>query len=275
MDKKSTNLIARSISDEVQHWQIYVLNTARNTLKFTKYKTDFKIVKVDYKKMLEEMDEILIKQELEMYFLDVLGSGSVFNYKLEMSKACLAEAHEYIRVKYNFELSKIIQEFIIEMVKFQDKFGNIGKEGFVLFETFGILSEQLQAAHPESKVVIVNITEEEIKKFEKTNGHKMSKKDKKEMLALKRYKHFKPVDMYTIPITYQVCLYTCLSKCKIWPRMMTSVPANKPHALGFLATWFQGFKRKHKRFVKSTTDLWIMNSREVRTLRKNIWCRIA
>lgn len=90
------------------------------------------------------------------------------------------------------------------------------------------------------------------------------------MIAKKSAKKLTTVDLYRIPITTQVCLYTCLAKCKLWPKMMTCVPTNKPNSLAYLTTWFGSFRGKWARFLKSIQDLWTMNSKEVRALTKEI-----
>ena len=164
-NKKTVSLINRSISEDVQYWQIEVLNTSRNTENYSKFKYSFKTIHINYKDLLKEMDEILMAEEMETYFWDTFGAGTTFKYGLEMNSVGAHEAETYVRQKYNFDLAGDVTSFMTNLVAMLDARGNMNKEGPVLFEMFGQLSRKLELGHPESPMTHSKVTMKDINEY--------------------------------------------------------------------------------------------------------------
>lgn len=69
MNQKALGLIARSMSEEEQFWQAFVLNTAGNTDRYSPFKERFKPLRINYRLLIKEMQEILIEEETRNFFL--------------------------------------------------------------------------------------------------------------------------------------------------------------------------------------------------------------
>lgn len=64
----------------------------------------------------------------------------------------------------------------MEIVSLIDQFGNIKKEGPVLYDLFGNLSVKIEEDHPDSTISKVYITMADVRRFEQETGEKMTKK---------------------------------------------------------------------------------------------------
>ena len=306
MEEKCLKLIQRSISLEVQNWQAAVLNTHFQTEKFDCFKEDFKLERLDLDKLIRELNKIWLEELKNDIFAEKVGLGGFLRYGLEMSAGLEEQVMDEIKIRFDFDLINEVERYmrIIQSAKDLENGG-----GSLLFKELGNLSLLLKSKSEQSSTGPENEPNQSIQNQEELDEQKKESLKKYQKNAGKLKMADQEIDQLatidSIPITTKVLLYSCLSKCTVWPRLMSSslAPAkkskkkkkgdkgspekvskkaknqkknkkkgaNKSNNLVFLANWFKSFHKIHKRFIKSYRDLWMMDSKDVRTLRKIIW----
>lgn len=81
------------------------------------------------------------------------------------------------------------------------------------------------------------------------------------------------IDLEGLPLVTKVLLFTCLSKCKAWPRLMKTQRSKKAKKskISYLSNWFKHFSKENENYIKSYQDIFLMTSKDIRNLRKRIW----
>ena len=269
MSKKAREEIKRSISEDVQFWQYELFKMKFKTEDFLQFKESFISQELDYRGLADKLNEIWLSHKVQNLFHHRIGFFPVQKYGLEITNNFKSEILEEIKAQYSFTLRekcvKCMQKIQVTMATCSRK--TVGAELFTIMTN---LSQILESEHPEVKISSKNKIKKELREIKE--NEEITKRQKKAEIVKIRFGEVNHSDLLDkLPLTTKVLLYTCLSKCKIWPKLMYSIPLHKEHKLRFLSSWFRSFQDYHKKYIKSFTDLWTMTKKEVRQLRRMIW----
>lgn len=265
---KANEQITRCISEQIQYYQNSILKDLQKSNAYDHLKEVFSVEKPIYKDIFNKLEKIWLEEELESSFTQRLGVEPITRYSLKMSDLYRKTTIKEIKQSYNYNLVEKILEYG-ELFTTID-WSKTNTIGTYIFKELSNFSTLVEFSHPDSPYKVSKINKKDIKKHSEENEN-MSKRQVRQELISKKLENFTEIELYNIPIPAKVILFTILSKCPIWPKLMGSIPTNKKHPLGFLSTWFRSFKRRHHNYIYSNQDIWTMNSKEIRSLRDIIW----
>lgn len=251
------------------YWQHELLNDILHDDRLLQYK--YKFEGMNPQNLKDTHDSIL-----ELYFENQVkalhkSTCSMILHHQDPSRftsTYYTSLEKQIKSIFNFDLISEIIEKIEEInkkgIQFSEGFKDNGTEMFQIITEISILLEN-------------SLDKDGLDKMKASgaqdiiNDKNLSRKEKRGMIIEKSISKSQFIDLQSVPLPTQILLFTVLSKCLIWQKVMKAPSTSKENKRQLIIAWYRGFKKYYQEYIISQNDLFVIPRRELRSTRNRIW----